>query len=270
VQKDPSFPPASHAFFIVFTSILFFTLLGVMWEDLPSKWEMVILEITVIVPVLIYIRIRKYSFRRIFRLHPVKRSILLVSGLIGLGLSVVTEEINRLVQFVLPMPETLVESLEQTLLFHSVSEFLVLVLGGVLIAGFLEEMLFRGFFQGAMEQATDVTRAVLITALVFTMSHFNPWWAVEILVLGVVLGVMTWRSNSIYPAVTVHCVNNGLSVFMLNIDPVQLKWYHYKEHVSPVWIVLSIVLVYLGFRLFYQLTEKNPNKKTHLRPTQSV
>jgi membrane protease YdiL (CAAX protease family) len=256
VQKNPQFPPVSHAFFIVFASIVFFTLLGQLWSDLSAKWEMVILETSVIIPVLIYIRIRKFSFRRIFRFHPVQGSVLLASGLIGLGLSVVTEEINRLVQFVLPMPETLAKSLEETLIFHSVSEFLVLILGVVIIAGFVEEMLFRGFFQGAMEQVTDVTRSVLITALVFTMIHFNPWWAVEILVLGVFLGVMTWRSNSIFPAVVVHCVNNGFSVFMLNISPDKLKWYHYKEHVSPVWIVLSIVLVYLGFRTYYQLTEK--------------
>ena len=129
MQKDPQFPPVSHAFFIVFASILFFTLLGQIWSGVPAKWEMFLLEISVIVPALIYIRIRKYSFRRIFRLHPVKGSILLASGLIGLGLSVVTEEINRLVQFVLPMPETLVKSLEQTLVFHSIPEFLVLVLG---------------------------------------------------------------------------------------------------------------------------------------------
>jgi membrane protease YdiL (CAAX protease family) len=178
VQKNPQFPPVSHAFFIVFASIVFFTLLGRLWSDLSAKWEMVILETSVIIPVLIYIRIRKFSFRRIFRFHPVQGSVLLASGLIGLGLSVVTEEINRLVQFVLPMPETLAKSLEETLIFHSVSEFLVLILGVVIIAGFVEEMLFRGFFQGAMEQVTDVTRSVLITALVFTMIHFNPWWAV--------------------------------------------------------------------------------------------
>jgi membrane protease YdiL (CAAX protease family) len=260
VQKDSQFPPVAHAFFIVFASILFFTLLGGLWDGLSPKWEMVILETSVIIPVLIYIRIRKYSFRRIFRLHPVKGTLLWVSALIGLGLSVVTEEINRLVQLVLPIPETLAKSLEETLVFHSVSEFLVLILGVVLIAGFVEEMLFRGFLQGAVEQVTDVTRSVLITALVFTMIHFNPWWAVEILVLGVFLGVMTWRSSSVFPAVVVHCVNNGFSVLMLNVDPLRLKWYYFKDHVSPVWIALSILLVYLGFRLFYQFTEKKSNK----------
>ncbi len=260
MQKDSPFPPVGHALFIVFASILFFTLLGGLWDGLSPKWEMVILETSVIVPVLIYIRIRKYSFRRIFRLDPVKGSVLWVSGLIGLALSVVTGEINRLVQFVLPMPDALAKSLEETLVFHSVSDFLVLILGVVLIAGFVEEMIFRGFLQGAVEQVTDVTRSVLITALVFTMIHFNPWWAVEILVLGVFLGVMTWRSDSVFPAIVVHCVNNGFSVLMLNISPDKLKWYYFKDHVSPLWIALSIVLVYLGFKLFYQLTEKKSNK----------
>jgi membrane protease YdiL (CAAX protease family) len=270
VPEKPSFPPVKHATLILFASILFFTILGNVWSSVSDQWKMVFLESSVIIPVLIYVWIRRYPFRQVFRLRPVPAIVLIVSGLIGLGLSVVTEEINRLVQFILPMPDVLAEALEKTLVFHSVSEFLVLILGVVLVASFAEEMLFRGFFQGAVEQLTDVTRAVLISALIFTFIHFNPWWAVEILVLGVLLGVMTWRSDSIYPAVVVHGVNNALSVVMINTESSQLNWYQYKGHVSPVWLILSVVFIYFGFRLFYRLTDKGFDKKMHLNSIQSV
>jgi membrane protease YdiL (CAAX protease family) len=259
-EKSP-FPPVKHTFFILIATILFFSLLGEIWKGLPVKWEMAILEISAIIPVLIYIRIRRYSFRQIFRWHPVSKSVLIVSACIGVGVTIVTEEINRLVQLVIPMPDALVETLEKVLIIQSISDLFIVIIGIVIVTGFVEEMLFRGFLQGAMEQVTDVTRAVLVTSLVFTLIHLNPWWAVEILVLGVLLGVMTWRTNSIFPAVMVHCVNNGLAILMVNTDPSLLKWYYYKDHVSPVWIVLSIVLIIWAFRLFYHFTEKDSDKK---------
>lgn len=260
MQENPLFPPIKHALSILIVTILLFTILGDLWNGLPVQWEMVILEISAILPVLIYVRIRRYSFRHIFRWHPVPKSVLIVSTCIGVGVSVVSEEINRLVQLVIPMPEALVKTLERILIIQSVSDLFILIVGVVIVAGFVEEMLFRGFLQGSMEQATDVTKAVLVTALVFTLIHFNPWWAIEILILGVLLGVMTWRTNSVFPAVVVHCVNNGLSVLMANTDSSRLRWYYYKGHVAPVWIVLGIALVYWAFRLFYQFTEKKIQK----------
>ena len=61
---------------------------------------------------------------------------------------------------------------------------LFLFLAVVVMAPIGEEVVFRGFLQSFREQWKDVTRAVLITSLFFAMIHFNPYWTIQIYLLG--------------------------------------------------------------------------------------
>ena len=251
-QKD-----VRDAFFIVATTLLLFIVVYGLWSDPQSKLKILILESLTLVPVLIYMFLQKIPFRKIFRWKHVDPKLLLVSAVIGLGFCVVVDEIDVLIQSFFPMSEDLVVAMDRLITFNSPGDLIVLILGVVVIAAFGEEMLFRGFFQGVMEKATDVTKAVITTAFVFAFIHFNPWWLVEILILGVFLGVMAWRSGSIFPCIVVHGLNNGFAILFTNVDPSRLGWYQFRGHVAPVWILLGIGCLVYGFRLFYRLTEDN-------------
>jgi len=251
-----SFPTVRSAFYIIIITLLFSMLIGVVWVDLQGKIKILLLELFTIVPAVIFVFVKRLPFRDVFRLEKVKGTILLVSGFIGLGWSVVTDELDRLLQNFIPMPEKLWHLMKDFLIFHSRQEMVILIIAVVFVASFAEEMLFRGFFQGALERATDVTKAVLISAFVFAVSHFNPWWVVEILIFGVLLGVLAWRSESILPCVVVHGVNNTLALVFINMNVSQLRWYSFKGHVSPLWLFLGLGFIIFGFKIFYKLTKE--------------
>jgi membrane protease YdiL (CAAX protease family) len=116
-------------------------------------------------------------------------------------------------------------------------------------------MLFRGFLQGALERTIDVTRAVLLSSLFFGLVHFNPWWFVEILILGVLFGVLAWKTGSVFPCAVAHGVNNAISLAFANTDPSQFSWYLSGDHVKPAWVLVGLVLVVGGFVLLYRATE---------------
>ena len=254
--NENRFPSVRNAFFIVLATLLLYTVIEVVWGGLPVKGKLLLLETLTLVPALIYVLAKRFDFREVFRWRMVEGRVLLVSGVIGLGVSIVLDEVDRLIQGLIPMPDGIQALLKASLTFGSPGELVVLILAVVVVAGFSEEMLFRGFFQGAVERTADVTRAVLVTAFVFAFIHFNPWWVVEILVLGVLLGVLAWRSDSIFPGVVVHGTNNALAVFFINAEESRLGWYPVKGHVSPILVVLGLGLTVWGFRVFYGLTQK--------------
>ncbi|MFH1942042.1 MAG: type II CAAX endopeptidase family protein [bacterium] len=253
-EREHVFPTVRGAFLIVLMTLCFIFIADIVWSGSSNKGKMLLLESLTLAPVLGYVWVRKLSFREVFRWHGVKPSVLLVSGGIGLGLTVITDELSRIVQWLLPMPEEIQQTMEAFLRFNSAGELLLVFLTVVIVAGFAEEMLFRGFFQGTLERVMDVTRAVLATAFVFAFVHFNPWWLVEVLILGVLLGVLTWRSGSIFPSVIVHMVKNGLAVVFMNTDASRLGWFLMKDHVSPVWVAAGLGIVVFGFRMFYRMT----------------
>lgn len=250
-------PSIGMAFLIVM--VTFFSTFLVDWVlgDLSEKTLLLVLESFTILPVLGFVLVKRLPFKAIFRWRRVDGRILAISGLIGLGLSFVTDEVGRLIRLIFPMPEEIVEALQALMEVRSPGDWVIILLSSVLVASFTEEMLFRGFFQGVLEGHTDVTRAVHGTAFLFAFVHFNPWWFVEILIMGVLMGVLTWRCRSIFPAVVVHMVNNAFAVFMMNFGESRKIGYLFRGHVSPVYILFGLALIVLGFRYIYRLTDNS-------------
>ena len=64
----------------------------------------------------------------------------------------------------------------------------------------------------------DVTRAILITALLFSMIHMNPYWFAQIYILGVLLGFIAWKTKSVIPALVLHGMNNAMAMVFAFVD----------------------------------------------------
>lgn len=253
-QNTPSLKDVAWIFLASFLLVLIgsqFTL------ELFGKWNLVILEGLTILPALFLVYIKKWPVLQTFRIKKISWSVAGITAIIGLGVSTVVDEIDRLIQLILPMDNQLLEALEETVSFQSMNEFIPLFIAAVIMAGIIEEMLFRGILLRTLESRMDVTNAVIISALLFTVIHMNPWWAVQILILGVILGVLSWRTKSIIPGIIVHGINNTLSLVMMNQDVENFSWYEMQGHVAPMWIFIGFVFLVGGFHLLYLKTEKS-------------
>jgi membrane protease YdiL (CAAX protease family) len=153
---------------------------------------------------------------------------------------VIGDELDRLIQIFVPVPQWFIDEL-QFMKAESGTEWLMLILGVVLLAAFAEELLFRGFLQVSLERKGDPTRAVLLTSLTWTMVHMNPFWAIQIFIIGVVIGFLAWRTNSVIPSIIVHGMNNLLSLIFYNIGD-QIPWYLMGNHVS-IYLLLPAAFV---------------------------
>lgn len=85
------------------------------------------------------------------------------------------------------------------------------LIGAVFIAPFCEEIFFRGFAFAGFLRGMPVWAAVLLSALLFGITHGDVGSFVLLFVIGVVLAVVRWRAGSIWPAMALHMANNALA-----------------------------------------------------------
>ena len=165
----------------------------------------------------------------------------------SIGLIILSDEFDRLIQVFMPSPNYIVD-LNNLLQPDSVFGYILLIIAIAIIAPIGEELLFRGFLQQFLEQHwKDITRAILITSLFFSIIHMNPYWFIQIYILGIMLGFLSWKTNSIFPPLILHVLNNGTALLFSFIDLEKNSWYLWNNHVAPWFLLLALALVYRGF-----------------------
>ena len=138
-----------------------------------------------------------------------------------------------------------------------------LFLAVVVMAPIGEEVVFRGFLQKFLEEYwKDITRAVLITSLFFAMIHFNPYWTIQIYLLGVVLGFLSWKTKSVIPSIILHSINNGMAFISTVYDEYNVNFYLWGNHVSPVFIIIAIYLSYYSMNKINQINKQTENSRS--------
>lgn len=92
-----------------------------------------------------------------------------------------------------------------------------LLLGAAVLPGIIEEALFRGVILTGLRKHLSPAAAVLICALLFAAMHLSPWRFLPQLALGCLLGWLTLRTGSCWPAALAHAVHNGLVVVVAGL-----------------------------------------------------
>lgn len=96
--------------------------------------------------------------------------------------------------------------------FSELSSPWLLLLGGVIIAPLAEEILFRGFIFAGLRQRYGWKPAALISAGLFAAVHLSPLSVPPLFLLGWIFAYLYHRSNSIWPAILMHVLTNGLAL----------------------------------------------------------
>jgi membrane protease YdiL (CAAX protease family) len=83
-----------------------------------------------------------------------------------------------------------------------------------LAAGTAEELFFRGYMQTRLVQRYRPSTAILIASAAFALLHFDLIHAPLAFALGVWLGTVTERSDSVFPAMIAHVINNAVATLL--------------------------------------------------------
>lgn len=90
---------------------------------------------------------------------------------------------------------------------------LAALIGGIGIAApFCEEFVFRGVLQqGLMSRSSDARKAIAWTAVIFSAAHLDPVGFAARLELGILFGILFWKTGTIWPSAMAHAANNLVS-----------------------------------------------------------
>lgn len=129
----------------------------------------------------------------------------IAGGLVGAtSISVLTDDME--------LPDTLMQfSLAMS---HSIWGLLALVIVGPVT----EELLFREALEGEMlRRGTTPWPAILVSAVAFGVIHLNLAQALYALPLGIIFGIIYYKTGSIILTSLLHILNNGIVVAQLRI-----------------------------------------------------
>ena len=214
-------------------------------------------ELLLLIPELVYIGWKRLNFFEVFRLNPVPLSLIVAAIVLTVGLIPLTDALDRLIQVWIPVPKGLEEMLKLSFVFHNRFYFWLAFFSATLFAGTFEEMLFRGFLQGTWELYFSAGWAIGISATLFAVVHLNPWWLVQILILGLLLGYVAFRSKSVIPGIFVHVLNNTVALLFLKAPDKGENWYSTGPNVHWYWLVLGAILFLAGFVWMKKIWDKN-------------
>jgi len=224
-------------------------------SNLTAATQLLLLvaELFLPLPIFYWAWRNRTNLGELLRIKRVSSISIVASVIIAVSLTINIDELDRLIQIILPLPESLTQIGEIMLITDWKSAFLIIGVV-VLAAPLVEELMFRGFFQRILEyRQGDITKSVLLSAMVFALIHFNPWWIIQIYLMGLFMGYLAWRTNSVWPSFVLHAINNGWSVWWGH-KPELAGLYEWHGHVHPAIIIASLICFYLGMRFFIAIT----------------
>jgi len=90
--------------------------------------------------------------------------------------------------------------------------FLITLFLLAVLAPLVEELVFRGLLYGWIESRWGAGLAFVVSSLAFAAAHVEPAHALLVLPLGLIFGLLRWRTRSLWPSLVAHMANNGLAV----------------------------------------------------------
>ncbi|MBR1789935.1 MAG: CPBP family intramembrane metalloprotease [Bacteroidaceae bacterium] len=135
-----------------------------------------------------------------------------------------------------------------------------------LVAPIVEELVFREAIIGSLlRHRVHRWQAILISAVLFGLVHFNPAQIPFAFVMGLILGVIYVKMGNIVMTSLLHIINNMLAVVEMNVLGDKADSFSYTSALGgtiAVWmyIILSSVLCYVFLTQFWI---KYHRKHTH-------
>jgi membrane protease YdiL (CAAX protease family) len=81
----------------------------------------------------------------------------------------------------------------------------------------MEEVLFRGAIQRSLAERFGALRSVLAASAIFALVHIIPQQMVNAFFVGIILGYIYVKTQSLLPVMIIHALNNAMAFVQMKI-----------------------------------------------------
>lgn len=128
-----------------------------------------------------------------------------------------------------------------------------------------EEFYFRGYLMGALQKSFSPTMSIVSSALLFGAFHVIATSALSTerflpsTFMGLILGWVCYRTQSVLPGMLLHAMHNGLLLMVAYYqDELQSRGFGVAEesHLPATWLVYAVIGVIFGSALIFFATRR--------------
>ena len=152
-----------------------------------------------------------------------------------------------------PMPAFLEESMKQLL----DAPLWVTLISVSVFAPFFEEWLCRGMIMRGLLGRMSPFAAITVSAAFFAVIHLNPWQAIPAFILGLLFGLVYYKTGSLKLTMLMHCVNNTMAAIFSRIPDfrdaeafidVMNPWTYAGICLCSVAFIAATIVILMGIR----------------------
>jgi membrane protease YdiL (CAAX protease family) len=145
--------------------------------------------------------------------------------------------------------------------FDSPTQFVLTFFVIAVLAGFSEELVFRGMLQPQLYRAThNIHAAIWITAFLFSALHMQFFGFVPRMLLGALFGYLYYWSGNLRIPMLAHIANNGFSVIALYLHQLGRLDIDVESTKAEPWsAVLPFTLITAGLLFYFNRYYKTYN-----------
>lgn len=245
-MKKGGVPTTGDAWFMVVFVMFAYLYLGSVLEMKYGFGGIFGIQMIIFVLPLLYVLYTKRSILQTYSFRKTKFMNFVAALFMGCGAMLIGIILTSFVSMLLPTEAEMVSSglMNELMSDNELLTFAVVALTPAVC----EEMLFRGFLFSAFRGRYKIVVSVLLTAVIFGVYHMSIVRFFTTALLGAALAVIVYYSDSIFPAMVMHAINNGIAV---------LQMYHpdTMENIFPLFaveepgIMESIVVSTMGILL---------------------
>lgn len=225
-------PPVLFAFLVLIVAFILYQMIGgviayLLFQGGPTSGNVQAFRVVtglsqlvfLLLPALMMARLATHSPRQFLRIRraDVRAFIVSIVGIFSLqqllqiylvfqGKIPIPEKVQSLLD---PYKKLIEEAYKLIASSSSLPELMFVIVVIALVPAFAEEILFRGLVQRSFERGIGPAAGVLITGLIFGLYHLNPFSVVPLIALGIYLGFLAMRANSLWVSIAAHFFNNA-------------------------------------------------------------
>lgn len=132
--------------------------------------------------------------------------------------------------------------------------FLLTFIATAIVPALVEEFACRGIVLGLLKKYGEGF-AIITSSIVFGIMHGNFEQIPFAVMVGLILGYIYVKTNSIWPCVAVHCINNAISVIFSYLENVMTL--NMQNLLYLVYLIITMITAIFGVFLFTKNTSEN-------------
>ncbi len=231
------------------------------WGDVVKSTLLVQLGI-ILAPCLLMAGFLTRSPRSALRIHRTQPSHIIAAMVIGVAMHPTYMSLAAGIQKVYALgPETaMVLKYFQDMVTQQPLWSVLLLMA--LLPAICEELAFRGFIFGGLLRQQGALRAIVVSALFFGFTHTLLQQSIAACLMGIVLGLIAWRTGGVICTIIVHLCNNSLGLVFAwcaanHIDlPAALHWAIRADadgwSYQPAWAAISVIISIAMFLILFR------------------